>query len=82
MPFVPRKIWDTDDTRQLDTEALKIECGGRVERTPPVLRVDFETYFADAQAHFRCLDQARNHAFVEARDVTAAYAQMLEVLRE
>jgi hypothetical protein len=44
--------------------------------------VDFETYFADAQAHFRCLDQARNHAFAEVRDVTAAYAQMLEVLRE
>jgi len=47
-----------------------------------ILRADFESYFTQAQAHFRCLEQERSRAFVEAQDVTAAYAQMLEVLRE
>ncbi|MDB4111154.1 hypothetical protein N9571_01155 [Yoonia sp.] len=47
-----------------------------------ILRADFEAYFVDANAYFRCLEQERNRAFVEAQDVTAAYAQMLEVLRE
>jgi len=47
-----------------------------------ILRADFETYFADAQAYFHCLEQERSRAFVEAQEVTAAYARMLEVLRE
>ena len=47
-----------------------------------ILRADFESYFTQAQAHFRCLEQERSRAFVEAQDVTAAYAQMLEMLRE
>jgi hypothetical protein len=44
--------------------------------------VYFETYFADVQAHYRCLEQERSRAFVEAQDVTAAYARMTQLLRE
>jgi hypothetical protein len=47
-----------------------------------ILRADFETYFADAQAYFRCIEQERNRAFVEAQQVTEAYARTLELLGE
>jgi hypothetical protein len=47
-----------------------------------ILRADFETYFADAQAYFRCFEQERNRAFVDAQEVTEAYARMLELLGE
>jgi len=47
-----------------------------------ILRADFETYFADANAYFHCLDQERNRAFFEAQRATEAYSRMLELLGE
>ena len=45
-----------------------------------LLRLDFETYFDDAQAYFRCMEQERQRVFREAQDVTEAYGWMIEVV--
>lgn len=45
-----------------------------------LLRQDFETYFADAQAFFRCMEQERLRVFREAQDVTDAYGRMIDVV--
>lgn len=45
-----------------------------------LLRLDFEAYFADAQAYFRCMERERQRVFREAQDVTEAYGWMIEVV--
>jgi len=50
--------------------------GGR-ETYADLIRQDFETYFAEVQGYFRCLDEERNRAFVEAQEVSDDYAQFL-----
>jgi len=47
-----------------------------------LLRRDFETYFAEAQAFFRCTEQERRAVFDEAQHVTDDYARMIEVVGE
>ena len=47
-----------------------------------LLRQDFEVYFTDAQAYFRCLEQERRAVFDEVQQVTQAYAQMVELLAQ
>ena len=47
-----------------------------------LLRADFETYLADAQAYFRCLDAERDRAFREAAQVTAQYGVFLDTVRK
>lgn len=39
---------------------------------------DFETYIADVQEYFRCLDTERNRAFEEAREVSEEYGRFLQ----
>jgi len=45
-----------------------------------LLRLDFEAYFAEAQAYFRCMEQERQRVFREAQDVTEAYGRMIEMV--
>lgn len=40
-----------------------------------LLRADFETYIAEVQIYFRCLDAERARAFNEAREVSEAYGR-------
>lgn len=42
-----------------------------------LLGQDFERYFADVQAYFRCLDLERARALAEARAVSEDYARFL-----
>ena len=43
---------------------------------------DFETYIADIQAYFRCLEDERVRAFEEAREVSQEYERFLLITRE
>ncbi len=45
-----------------------------------LLRADFETYIAEVQTYFRCLDDERARAFVEAREVSEEYGRFVEAL--
>ncbi len=45
-----------------------------------LIRGDFEGYFADVQDYFRCLDEERARAFVEAREVSEDYGRFIAVL--
>ena len=47
-----------------------------------LLRLDFEAYFAEAQAYFRCMEQERQRVFREAQEVTEAYGRMIDVVGE
>lgn len=47
-----------------------------------LLHQDFETYFAEAQAYFRCMEQERQRVFREAQQVTRAYWRLIEVVGE
>jgi len=40
-----------------------------------LIRSDFETYIADVQDYFRCLDTERARAFTEAREVSEDYGR-------
>ena len=40
---------------------------------------DFETYIADIQAYFRCLEEERARAFEEAREVSEEYGRFLRI---
>ena len=40
---------------------------------------DFETYIADIQSYFRCLEKERVRAFEEAREVSDEYGRFLEI---
>ena len=41
---------------------------------------DFETYIADAQDYFRCIDEERAQAFLEAREVSEEYGRFIEAV--
>ena len=45
-----------------------------------LIRGDFEAYFADVQDYFRCLDDERARAFVEAREVSEEYGRFVDAL--
>ena len=42
-----------------------------------LIRGDFETYIAEVQEYFRCLDEERARAFVEAGEVSEDYARFV-----
>lgn len=46
-----------------------------------LIRADFEAYIADVQDYFRCLDEERARAFVEAHEVSADYARFIDAVR-
>jgi hypothetical protein len=46
-----------------------------------LIRADFETYLADVQSYFRCLDAERARAFEEAREVSEEYARFIATVR-
>lgn len=41
---------------------------------------DFEAYIADVQDYFRCIDEERARAFVEAQDVSEEYARFVRIV--
>lgn len=43
---------------------------------------DFETYIADIQSYFRCLEEERARAFEEAREVSHEYGRFLEIVND
>ena len=45
-----------------------------------LIRGDFETYIADVQDYFRCLDEERTRAFVEAMEESEEYGRFIEAL--
>lgn len=45
-----------------------------------LIRADFETYLADVQRYFRCLDSERARAFAEAREVSEEYGRFVETI--
>lgn len=45
-----------------------------------LIRGNFEAYIADVQDYFRCLDEERARAFVEAREVSEDYGRFVDVL--
>lgn len=45
-----------------------------------LIREDFEAYIADVQDYFRCVDEERARAFVEAREVSEDYGKFLNAL--
>ena len=47
-----------------------------------IIQRDFETYIADIQGYFRCLELERARAFEEAREVSQEYGKFLRDLGE
>lgn len=47
-----------------------------------LLRRDIETYFADVQRYFRCIDTERGEVFNEAGSVTEEYGRVLEAMEQ
>ena len=45
-----------------------------------LIRGDFEAYIADVQEYFRCIDDERARAFVEARQVSEDYGRFIQAL--
>ena len=45
-----------------------------------LIRGDFEAYITEVQDYFRCLDDERARAFVEAREVSEDYGRFVDVL--
>ncbi|MGK8236720.1 hypothetical protein ACLGGT_21615 [Roseovarius sp. MS2] len=45
-----------------------------------LIRGDFEAYIADVQDYFRCLDEERAQAFVEAGEVSEDYGRFVEAV--
>ena len=45
-----------------------------------LIRGDFETYIAEVQDYFRCIDEERARAFSEAREVTEDYGRFIDAL--
>lgn len=43
-----------------------------------LIKADFETYFREAQAYFRCVDVERARTLVEAGAVSESYVQFLQ----
>lgn len=46
-----------------------------------LIREDFEAYIADVQDYFRCFDEERARAFVEAKEVSEDYGLFIERLK-
>ncbi len=42
-----------------------------------LIRTDFESYIAEVQVYFRCLEAERARAFVEAQEVSQEYGRFL-----
>lgn len=53
-----------------------------VQEYRDLLGRDFETYITDIQAYFRCLEEERARAFVEAREVSEEYGRFLQMTAE
>ena len=45
-----------------------------------LIRGDFEAYIAAVQDYFRCLDNERARAFIEAREVSEEYGRFLDAV--
>jgi hypothetical protein len=45
-----------------------------------LIRGDFEAYIADVQGYFRCIDDERSRAFVEAKEVSEQYGRFIETV--
>ena len=45
-----------------------------------LIRGDFETYIAEVQDYFRCLDEERARAFSEAREVSEDYGRFIDAI--
>ena len=45
-----------------------------------LIRGDFEAYITEVQDYFRCLDDERARAFVEAREVSEEYGRFVDAL--
>ena len=45
-----------------------------------LIRADFESYIAKVQDYFRCLDEERGRAFIEAREVSEDYGRFVEAV--
>jgi hypothetical protein len=45
-----------------------------------LIREDFESYIAQVQDYFHCIDEERARAFVEAREVTEDYGRFIDAL--
>jgi len=45
-----------------------------------LIRSDFELYIRDAQGYFRCLEEERERAFEEAREVSEEYGRFLDAV--
>jgi hypothetical protein len=45
-----------------------------------LIRGDFEAYIADVQGYFRCLDEERARAFLEAQEVSEDYGRFVEAV--
>lgn len=43
-----------------------------------LIRSDFELYIRDVQSYFRCLEEERQRAFEEAREVSEEYGKFLD----
>lgn len=43
---------------------------------------DFETYIADIQSYFLCLEEERARAFEEAREVSEEYGRFMQITKE
>jgi len=46
-----------------------------------LIRADFETYIANVQDYFRCVDEERARIFVEAREVSEDYGRFLNAVK-
>ena len=45
-----------------------------------LIRGDFEAYIAAVQDYFRCIDEERARAFIEAREVSEEYGRFIEAV--
>ena len=45
-----------------------------------LIRQDFETYIAALQDYFRCIDEERARAFVEAQEVSEDYGRFIRIV--
>lgn len=45
-----------------------------------LIRGDFEAYIAEVQDYFRCIDEERARAFLEAQEVSEDYGRFVEAV--
>lgn len=53
-----------------------------VQEYRDLIGADFETYIADIQSYFQCLEEERARAFEEAREVSQEYGRFLGIVGE